>query len=43
MEGDHTFNVDLQVYAVSFKMVMKIDLLKCINAAKHITFVTING
>jgi hypothetical protein len=43
MKGDHTFNVDLQVCAVSFKMVMKTDLLKCINDAKHVTFVTING
>jgi hypothetical protein len=37
MEGDYTFNVDLQVCAISFKMVMKTDLLKCINAAKENT------
>ena len=37
MERDHTFKVDLQVCAASFKLVMMTALMKCLNAAKENT------
>ena len=43
MERDHTFKVDLQVCAVSFKLVITTGLLKCLNAAKDNTITQIQA